>query len=136
MTRRALAAVLLPSVMTAILGLVALGAGWKYTQWAENRRMLFPAVEQNARAIDAKTGESVDSPKSASAMAAALKSSDDGQAAFGQFLQSLGVLILMAAGWQARVILRARKQEPPSNGDTAHSALRAPHGARDRNGLR
>jgi hypothetical protein len=115
MTRRQLALTLLPTSILIVLGVVLFGIAWKANQSIEDRKSKFAAVAQHARAIDAKAGIATESATSASAMAQALKASDDAEAAYVQLLQAAGALMLIIAAFQAAAIWQLRYQSEPSN---------------------
>lgn len=92
-----------------------LAFAWKIGQGIEDRKNKFPAVEQNARVIDSKAGIPIEAGNSATAMARALKASDDVEAGYTQFLQSLGLLMLIVAALQAITIFRLSRRLEPSN---------------------
>jgi len=115
MTRRQLAIALLPVAFLTVLAVVVLGFAWNIGQGVEDRKSRFPAVEQNARVIDGKAGISIEAGTSATAMAQALKASDDAEAGYTKFLQSLGVLMLIVAAFQIAAIFRLARRVEPSN---------------------
>jgi hypothetical protein len=115
MTRRQLTLALLPVALLAVLAFVAIGFAWKIGQGLEDRTSKFAAVEQNARVIDGKAGIPAEASTSATAMAQALKASDDAEGGYKQFLQSLGILMLIVAAFQAAAIFRFGTSVEPSN---------------------
>jgi hypothetical protein len=115
MTRRQLAIALLPVAFLTILAIVVLAFAWKIGQGIEDRKSKFLAVEQNARVIDGKAGIPIEAGTSATAMARALKASDDAEAGYIRVLQSLGVLMLIVAAFQATAIVRLSRRIEPSN---------------------
>jgi hypothetical protein len=125
MTRAQLTVGLLPSALLIVLGLGLVAFAWNNRAGIAERNNKVVAVEQNARAIDAKAGISGESPTSAAAMARALTASDRAESGYVQIIQSIGVLVLILAAFQAGIIWRLYRRREPSNNTLERDARKS-----------
>ncbi|MGE5823488.1 MAG: hypothetical protein ACM36A_02730 [Bacteroidota bacterium] len=125
MTRAQLTVGLLPSVLLIVLGLSLLALAWNNSHAIAERNSKFTAVEQTARAIDAKAGIPDESPASAVAMARALNASDKAESGYVQIIQSFGVLVLILAVFQAGILWRLYRKGEPSNNTLERDARKS-----------
>jgi hypothetical protein len=125
MTRAQFTVGLLPSVLLIVLGLGLLGFAWNNSRGNAERNNKFLTVEQSARAIDAKAGIPRESPTSATAMARALNASDKAESGYLQIIQSIGVLVLILAAFQALILWRLYRGGEPSNNTLERDARKS-----------
>ncbi len=112
---RKLSLTLAPAALLIVVALTTHWYAWTMNRGIEYRKANHQAVEQRAKKIDHAAGILPETSNSATALARILKSGNDAEADYVEFLQSLGFLMFVIAVQQIVVVVWLHRRQLPSN---------------------